>query len=123
MVIVSEAKGYFIGYAGWGDNTLYSFDPSCGCSIETVPGLENKSLAGMETGVYTDKNGMVWVCNQTEAQVDILNPADDTIAESVSTSLNPLKVAFTESESDNNGDADGDDDGGSDSGCFIGVLK
>ncbi len=122
MVIVSEAKGYFIGYAGWGDNTLYSFDPACGCSIEAVPGLENKSIAGMETGVYTDKNGMVWICNQTDARVDILNPADDTIAESVSTSLNPLKVAFTESESTNNGDAD-DDGGSSSSGCFIGGLK
>jgi len=99
MGVVSETKGYFIGYAGWGDNTLYSFDPSCGCSIKAVPGLENKGLSGMEKGIYSDKNGLVWICNQTDARVDILDPTDDTIVDSVSTSLNPLKVAFTGSAS------------------------
>lgn len=130
MVVVSETKGYFIGYAGWGDNTLYTFDPSCdtGCGIGPVPGFENLSIAGMETGVYTDKNGMAWICVQSpeNPRVDILNPADDTIDESLATDLNPLKVAFTASDADDNGDVDDDDEdggGGSSSGCFIGVLK
>ncbi|HMA86777.1 MAG TPA: hypothetical protein VKN73_13825 [Desulfosalsimonadaceae bacterium] len=132
MVVVSETKGYFIGYAGWGDNTLYTFDPSCdtGCGIGAVPGFENISIAGMESGVYTDENGMAWICVQSpeNPRVDILNPTDDTIDESLATELNPLKVAFTESDSAGNGNGDNDDaDGGgggsSSSGCFIGVLK
>ncbi|MDZ7833448.1 MAG: hypothetical protein U5L07_17015 [Desulfobacterales bacterium] len=139
MVVVSETKGYFIGYAGWGDNTLYTFDPGCdtGCGIGPVPGFENISIAGMESGAYTDENGMAWICVQSQEnpRVDILNPADDTIDESLSTELNPLKVAFTGSgtnddgsgDDDGTGDDDGeeaDDDGGSSSsGCFIGGLK
>jgi hypothetical protein len=94
MAIVSETKGYFVGYAGWGDNTLYAFDPSTGTVGDAVSGLEHKNIAGMESGIYTDKNNMLWVCNQTDARVDILNTTDDTIDESVSTNLNPLKVVF-----------------------------
>ncbi len=111
MAIISAAKGYFVGYDGWGDNTLYSFDPATGVVGNPVSGLENKSIAGMESGVYLDKNNMLWVCNQTDHQVDILNTTDDTIDESVDTILNPLKVVFTtvgflENDNDNNGIAD-----------------
>lgn len=112
MAIVSAAKGYFVGYAGWGDNTLYSFDPATGVVGSSVAGLENKSIAGMESGVYLDKNDRLWVCNQTDARVDILNITDDTIDEGVSTSLNPLKVVFCEE-----GSPEPTDDGGG--GCFI----
>jgi len=96
MIIISPTKGYFVGYAGWGDNTLYSFDPSSDNPTGTaIQGFENKSIAGMEGGVYLDKNNMLWVCNQTDAQVDILNVSNDTIDESISTNLNPIKVVFT----------------------------
>ena len=116
MAIVSATKGYFVGYAGWGDNTLYPFDPSTGTVGDAVSGLEQKNIAGMESGIYTDKNNMLWVCNQTDARVDILNTTDDTIDESVSTNLNPLKVVFCSDSSDGGSDDGGD--GGS-SGCFI----
>lgn len=56
MAIVSETKGYFVGYAGWGDNTVYAFDPSTGTVVGAVSGLENKNIAGLESGIYTDKN-------------------------------------------------------------------
>ena len=98
MAVVSATKGYFVGYAGWGDNSLYTFDPSTGTAGGTVSGFENIGIAGMESGVYTDKNNMLWVCNQTTAKVDILNTATDTIDESVSTSLNPLRVVFCSEE-------------------------
>ena len=129
MVVVSASKGYFIGYAGWEDNTLYTFDPGCdtGCGIAAVPDFENISIAGMESGAYTDNNGMAWICVQSleNPRVDILNPADDTIDESLETGLNPLKVVFTDSSGDNGGsDADDDDSSGSSSsGCFIDTLK
>ncbi len=116
MAIVSGTKGYFVGYAGWGNNTLYSFDPSCGCDVTAVPGFENISISGMQSGVYTDKNNMLWVCNQSTAAVDILNTVTDTVDESVSTGLNPNKVVFCSQGSP-------DDSNSSSSGCFISVLN
>lgn len=118
MAIVSSTKGYFVGYDGYDYSTylsittLYSFDPSADSPTGTeISGLVDKSIAGMESGIYTDKNGMLWVCNQTDAQVEILDPSTDTIEESVYTSLNPLKVVFTiegfvEDDDNNNGIAD-----------------
>ena len=116
MAIVSATKGYFVGYDGWGDNTLYSFDSATGVVGSAVAGLENKSIAGMESGVYMDKNDMLWVCNQTDARVDILNTADDTIDESVGTDLNPLRVVFCDESA---GAAAGVGEDGGDGGCFI----
>jgi len=115
MAIVSAAKGYFVGYDGWGDNTLYSLNPATGVVGSSVAGLENKSIAGMESGVYLDDNDMLWICNQTDARVDILNITDDSIDESVSTSLNPLKVVFCDGTG---AGGNNDEDSG---GCFISI--
>ena len=30
MAIASTENGYFVGYNGWGDNTLYRFNPTTG---------------------------------------------------------------------------------------------
>ena len=117
MAMVSETKGYFVGYAGWGDNTLYSFDPSQANPVGTaVTGLENINIAGMESGLSADKNGMLWICNQTDHRVDIVDTSDDSIDESVGTGLDPIRVVFVGGEA---GTADNDDDDG---GCFIGTL-
>ena len=118
MGIVSADKGYFVGYAGWGDNTLYAFDPASGDVFGPAnDDLKGKNIAGMEAGAYADNKGMLWVCNQTDAQVMILNTADDTIDETVSTNLNPTRVVFTtEGEPDPEPEDDG---GGSGGGCFI----
>lgn len=127
MVIVSPTKGYFVGckdsyldsVSYTLDNTLYAFDPSADNPTGTVvAGFENKSIAGMESGAYADQNGMLWVCNQTDAQVDILDTDTDTIEESVSTNLNPAKVVFTTEEDADDGDGSvgTDDDSGT---CFI----
>jgi len=125
MVIVAPDKGYFVGYAGWGDNTLYTFDPSAAIPAGTaVTGLENKSIAGMESGVYTDENGMLWVCNQTDARIDVLDTMTDTIDESVSTVLNPSKVVFASTPDPvvlpPDGGGDDDDDLFN---CFINTLR
>ncbi|MEJ2038039.1 MAG: hypothetical protein P8X55_03795 [Desulfosarcinaceae bacterium] len=115
--MISEQKGYFVGYAGWGDNTLYMFNPANG--VVDGPAntyLQNKSIAGMEAGAYADQNQMLWVCNQTDAEVVILDTADNSIDERVSTNLNPSRVVFT-----TEGEAGSASGGGSGSGggCFI----
>lgn len=117
MDIVSADKGYFVGYAGWGDNTLYAFDPTTGDVYGPAnDDLKGKNIAGMEAGAYADNNGMLWVCNQTDAQVVILNTADDTIDETVSTNLNPTRVVFT---TQGTPDPAPEEDGGGGGGCFI----
>lgn len=99
MAIASATNGYFVGYGDWGDNTLYSFDPSTGeVSGAVVDYLKNKNIAGMETGVYLDQNNMLWVCDYTDAEVVILNTADNTIDEKVSTYLNPQRVVFANAQ-------------------------
>ncbi len=120
MGIVSAEKGYFVGYAGWGDNSLYAFNPTTGDVFGTANDeLVGKNIAGMEAGTYADNQNRLWVCNQTDAEVVILNTEDDTIDENIFTNLNPTRVVFTtEGEPD---PAPEDDDGGS-SGCFIGTA-
>ncbi len=94
MALMSPTKGYVVGYAGWGDNTVYSFNPSTGVVDGPVTSLEHKNLSGMESGLYPDQNGCLWVCNQTDARMEILDPTDDSIKDQVSTDLNPQKVVF-----------------------------
>ncbi len=118
MAIISPTKGYFVGYAGWGDNTLYSFDPSCGCDIKAINGFRNISIYGFDAGVQLDKNHMLWVCNQTNFRVDILNTSTDIVDEQINTELNPIKVVFVDGEPDM-----WDDDGGHGGGCFISSLN
>ena len=96
MLVASAVKGYFVGYDGWGDNTLYPFNPTTGVVGAALKDFENVSIAGMESGTYLDKNDMMWVCNQTAGTVavDIVDTADDSLNESLDTILNPQAVAF-----------------------------
>lgn len=127
MAIVSPTKGYFIGYAAWGDNTLYTFNPSDSDPAGTaVSGLENLSIGGMETGVYTDQNDMMWICasaydaetwSLTDPKIIILNTSTDAVDETINTNLTPLRVVFAgETELTPAESGSGDDD---DSTCFI----
>jgi hypothetical protein len=70
---------------------------------------------------------MLWVCNQTDAEIDVLNTADDTIDEKISTNLNPLMVVFTSVDDDDDDDDDDDEtppanDDDDDSTCFIDTV-
>lgn len=134
MAIASADKGYFVGYAGWENNTLYAFNPATGVvSGPANEALAGKNIAGLDAGAYPDANGMVWVCNSTEAEVVILDPADDSIDERIDTALNPLQVVFVYesdaapvdgdgSDADDDDDDDDDSGGGGDGGCFIGAA-
>ncbi len=94
MLVASPQKGYFVGYAKWGDNTLYRFNPASGAVAGAVPNFQHINISGMESGTYLDKNKMLWVCNQSDHEVDILNTVSNVIDERVPTQLNPLKVAY-----------------------------
>ena len=94
MEVISSTKGYFVGYAGWGDNSLYTFDTSTGLVAGPLDAFKNISIGGMNSGLGLDQNDMLWVTNQTHARIDIVNTLDDTIDESLGTNLNPQAVAF-----------------------------
>jgi len=94
MLIASSTKGYFVGYEAWGDNTLYQFNPTTGAVAGALQGFQHISIAGMEPGIYLDRNNMMWVCNQTNATVDIVDTENNTLSESLNTNLNPQNVAF-----------------------------
>jgi len=96
--IASPQKGYFIGYAGWGDNSCYAFNPMTGQVYGTVAGLDHKNISGMESGTYVDQNKMLWICNSTDARVEIVDTSNDTIVDSVTTGLNPQKIVFCTSD-------------------------
>ncbi len=103
MNIVSPEKGYFVGYAGWGDNTLYMFNPATGNVSGPVNDyLNNKNISGMEAGAFSDENAMLWVCNATDAEVVIINTFDNSIDEKISTNLNPTRVVFTQTAQNSN---------------------
>lgn len=123
MAIVSADKGYFVGYAGWGDNTVYGFSPTTGeVSGAVSDELSGLNIAGMQSGAYVDDNGMLWVCNQTDAEVVLLDTAGDTIDEKISTSLNPLMVVFASADDGgDNGDTTPPDDD-DDNTCFIDTV-
>ncbi len=91
MTILSAEKGYFIGYTGWGDTTLYQFNPSTG----DVSGMVHPDLTGINiAGVAVDQNARLWVADATDAQIVVINPEDNSINETISTNLNPEKIVF-----------------------------
>ncbi len=99
MTILSAQKGYFVSYAGWGDNTLYEFNPSTGAVAGVVhEWLQHKNIAGMEAGSGIDENGLLWVTNITDAEIVIIDPRDNSMDETFSTNLNPQKIVFLSDE-------------------------
>ncbi|MCD6293650.1 MAG: hypothetical protein J7M20_01735, partial [Deltaproteobacteria bacterium] len=94
MLIASPTKGYFVGYAGWGDNTLYAFNPTTSVVSGALTDFQNINISGMNSGTYLDKNDMMWVCDSTNAAIKIVDTADNILNESIPTNLNPLFVAF-----------------------------
>jgi len=95
MAIVSKNKGYFVGYDGWGDSTLYSFNPTTGKERKKIDAVSNINIAGLESsGRPYDKNKMLWVSDATNGRISILNTVTDSVDEFLATSLNPQKVVF-----------------------------
>ncbi len=91
MTISSHHRGYFIGYKGWGNNTLYAFNPANG-DVEG-PVQDELSQINIST-INTDQNGRLWVGDATQGRIVVINPEDHSINDTISTHLNPLKIVF-----------------------------
>ncbi|MEN8132925.1 MAG: hypothetical protein ABFS45_22660 [Pseudomonadota bacterium] len=103
MALVSANQGYFIGTAGFQDNTLYRFDPSTGevqsnvNGAAAIGGLFNRNL----TTIAVDRNAKLWVGNGdfSAPGMVVIDTRDDSIEEAlIGTGLNPVKTVFCETD-------------------------
>ncbi len=93
LAAVSENVLYFVGYAGFTDNTLYKLDLATATITETaVSSLLHSQIAYLTV----DDRGRLWVSDSATATVHILDPSTDSEIDAVSTSLNPDKIVFTD---------------------------
>ncbi len=95
MTVVSDTKGYFVSYAGWGDNALYSFNPTSGAVSETPIAAFSGGVNISALGV--DGSGMLWVASNTFSGggvLTVINPADDSVDQVQKLNLNPQGIAF-----------------------------
>ncbi|HGG58662.1 MAG TPA: hypothetical protein ENK26_01930 [Gammaproteobacteria bacterium] len=104
MEIVSADKGYLVGYAGFNDNTLYSFNPMTGAVDSDDHGVP-QPVAGIEHtpigGLAHDAQGQLWVgiADSTDPGLELLNGEDGSVIEQrLSTTLNPSTIAICDAQ-------------------------
>ncbi len=93
FAMVSPERLYFVAYQSYEINTLFVMDIANGTrSFVSVPQL----LEGQIESLTVDPNGLLWVADNANATVRILNPASCEEIDAVSTHLNPSKIVFAQ---------------------------
>ena len=100
MEIVSATRGYVIGYKGFTDNALYSFNPGTG-TLDTDASGKPLVVAGITGtgigGLAADASGTLWVsiADANDPGLKLLKADDGSVIEErVSTVLNPAAITF-----------------------------
>ncbi len=94
MALVSETRGYFISYAGWGNNALWGFNPTTG-KVDATPLEAFPGGVGITT-IAADGHGKLWV-GGNKGTVTIVDPGNhDKVEQVVHLGLNPTTdgIAF-----------------------------
>jgi len=94
MTLVSGDRGYFITYAGWGDNALWGFDPATG-DVDAAP-IAAFAGGSAITTIAADGHGKLWV-GGGNGTVTVLDPASgDAVEQVIHLNLNPTTngIAF-----------------------------
>lgn len=94
LALINENTAYFVGYAGWGDTTLYRFNPTTGEVSRTA---EENNLAGIDIRfLETGPENRLWVGIADIAQpyITLLDPQADSILAQIETSQNPTDLVF-----------------------------
>ncbi|MEA1921157.1 MAG: hypothetical protein U9N63_00715 [Pseudomonadota bacterium] len=104
MTVVSATRGYFVTYAGWGDNAIYGFNPTTGVVDESAlaafplnPTPDEPDSGTNIANMNVDGQGNLWVASNTSSGgglLTIINPADDSVDQEQSLELNPQGIAF-----------------------------
>ncbi len=103
MEITSATKGYIIGYKGFTDNAVYSFNPATGALDVDAAGKPKVvgSISGVSIGgMAANTAGQLWVsiADATDPGVKILDATTGSVVkERVSTVLNPQTITFCDS--------------------------
>ncbi|MDH3452263.1 MAG: hypothetical protein OEN20_07560, partial [Gammaproteobacteria bacterium] len=91
MAIAAPRKGYLVGYAGFGDNTLFAFDPVSGViGAPLAPQFSNIDIADISIGPA----GNLWISDASNATVHLFDTGTDTVIDAVVTNLNPQQMDF-----------------------------
>jgi len=99
LALVSESIGYFRGYAGWGNESLFQFNPSTG-DVESEPvtgfdGIDIRSLAVSQTFEL-----WVGIVGLTDPEIKVINPEDNSIITTITTDKIPSAIVFSGNLSD-----------------------
>jgi len=92
MAIVSDELGYYVGYAGWEDNSIFEFNPTTG-SVANISALNNKNISDIEI----DKNEKLWVAitDVDDSGIYIVDTTTNEIdGEIIPTILPPQNITF-----------------------------
>ena len=98
MAIINATEGYLINYAGWGDNTLYAFNPSTGDiakdnsgAMQTIDGFSGVNIAG----AFAGPDDKLWVA--INSGVAIIDSASGAVEQAlIDTEMNPASLVFVE---------------------------
>ncbi|MDH5612769.1 MAG: hypothetical protein OEY66_09985 [Gammaproteobacteria bacterium] len=91
LAVVSDSVLYFVGYAGYADNTLYKLNLN---TAEITPTGVVSLVNGQISSLSVDSQGLLWVSDSANATVRVIDPATDAEVDALYTNLNPEKVVF-----------------------------
>lgn len=94
IALVSATRGYLVVYAGWGDNSVRSFNPTTGEVSDVIENLANISVAGLAV----DQQGFLWVLDTSWAGpgIRVFDTTTDTQVSSLIDlgGLSPTAITF-----------------------------
>lgn len=100
--VIGPDQGYVISSAGFGNNSLYRFDPSTG-EFVTGTGDQPQAVAGLGgtslTALSTDIGQRLWVGRGSDSNpgITIVDTMDDTITQAlIPLQRNPGRIEFTD---------------------------
>ncbi len=93
LAVISPELLYFVGYEGYKINTLYAMDTRAGT---VSPVNVTQLIGGQIQNLAVDPQGLLWVSDNANATVRILNPLSCEELDAVSTNLNPAKIVFAQ---------------------------
>lgn len=108
MTVVDANNGYFIGSAGWGDDTLYHFNPSAvdvAASVTAVAETGGRGLGGLLHVANTqagNSSDLVFVGRSAKgdnsAEIMVIDVAESsaTVAQRIPTTFNPGGMALVQ---------------------------
>lgn len=91
IAIASATLGYFVSYEGWGDNTVYQFNPSALSISPTkvaTSDLQNQAISTIAT-----HNNQLWV--GVSGGIQVFNETNGLV-QTINTQMNPSRILFIE---------------------------